>query len=193
MRRRLTPAIVPTHFRLASTIAAAGFLAAAWVGQASAFWPFGAPTRIELAPSYRGVCEGCDLSGRILTGARMSNSNFSRADFSGAVMARADASGSAFEEADFTDADLSSAKLADAICPRATFERAVLRRSDVSGADFTRADFTHADVSMADFAGAIIAGADLRTARGLTQAQLDHACGDEQTLLPRGLRVRRCD
>jgi hypothetical protein len=34
--------------------------------------------------------------------------------------------------------------------------------------------------------------ADLRRAEGLTQAQLDGACGDEATLLPDGLRLPSC-
>jgi hypothetical protein len=37
----------------------------------------------------------------------------------------------------------------------------------------------------------MIAGADLSRARGLTQEQLDDACGDSRTRLPSGL-VARC-
>jgi uncharacterized protein YjbI with pentapeptide repeats len=183
---------VLTQFRLA--VFAMATLAAAWAGQASAFWPFAPPpVRIEIAPAYGGVCEDCDLSGRLLAGAKMSNSVFNGSDFSGAVMTRVDASHSAFEAADFTDADLRRARLADAHCPRARFERATLINADASGADFTRASFAGADVTRMNFAGADLSGADLRGARGLTQAQLDLACGDTRTRLPRGLRVRRCN
>jgi uncharacterized protein YjbI with pentapeptide repeats len=41
--------------------------------------------------------------------------------------------------------------------------------------------------------GADISGADFRNAEGLTQAQLDTACGDRLTRVPRGMRVRSCD
>ena len=69
--------------------------------------------------------------------------------------------GSRFEGANFTAADLSNAKLN--------------RRTTSRGAHFERAN---------------ISGADFRDAEGLTQTQLNRACGDTQTRLPRGLRVR---
>ncbi|MGD9981086.1 MAG: pentapeptide repeat-containing protein [Hyphomonadaceae bacterium] len=180
-----------THFRWALLGAAA--IIAAQAGQARAFWPFGNDARLDLAPAYGGVCEDCDLSGRILAGARMSNSDFSGSDFSNAVLTRADASHSEFEGADFSHADLTRARLIDASCPRARFEGARLERADASGADFTRAIFHDADVTQMKFDDANLSGADLRNARGLTQMQLDEACGDRRTRLPRGLRVQRCD
>jgi uncharacterized protein YjbI with pentapeptide repeats len=176
------------RFRFA-IIAAAAF-GAAWVTQALAFFPFGVAARLD--PGYGGVCEQCDLSGRLLAGARMTNSAFNRSDFSNAVLTRADASGSQFEAADFTAADLTRAKLVDAHCQRAQFGGASLRQADVRGADFRRANFSNADVSRANFDRANIAGADLRSAEGLTQAQLDRACGDAATRVPRGMQVRRC-
>jgi uncharacterized protein YjbI with pentapeptide repeats len=148
------------------------------IGQAFAFWPFAGPARISLAPAYGGVCEDCDLSGRILAGAKMSNSNFSGSNFSHAVLARADATGSDFEEAR---------------CPRAVFENAMLAHSDARRAVFRHADFTRANVTHMNFEDADIGGADLRNAEGLTQAQLDAACGDRLTRVPRGMRVRSCD
>jgi len=181
---------VLTQFRLALIVAA--MLATVWTGQAVAFWPFGGVTRIAIAPAYGGVCEDCDLSGRLLVGAKMTNSVFNRSDFSGAVMTRADASSSEFEGADFTETDLRRASFVDAHCPRARFERAMLANANGSGADFSRASFAGADVTNMNLEGADISGADLRGARGLTQAQLDEACGDARTRLPRGLRVGQC-
>ncbi|MBL8548093.1 MAG: pentapeptide repeat-containing protein [Hyphomonadaceae bacterium] len=179
-----------TQLRFAVFAAAA--LGAVSAGQASAFWPFGADARVDMAPAYGGVCEECDLSGRILTGARMTHSNFSRSDFSNAVLTRADASHSDFGGADFTQADLSRARLIDASCPHARFERARLQQADARGADFTRATFANADVTRMNLEDADLSGADLRRARGLTQAQLDQACGDRRTRLPHGLRVGSC-
>ncbi|MEZ5995850.1 MAG: pentapeptide repeat-containing protein [Hyphomonadaceae bacterium] len=180
-----------TQFRLAAFAAVA--LGAAWAGQASAFWPFGDPQRVDFAPAYGGVCEDCDLSGRILAGARMSHSDFDRSDFSNAVLARADATGSTFEAADFTRADLTRVRLAEARCPHARFQSARLAHADAHGADFTGAVFSDADVTRMNLEGADLSSADLRQARGLTQSQLSRACGDQRTRLPRGLRVRRCD
>lgn len=146
----------------------------------------------RLEPGYGGVCEECDLSGRILAGARMTNSVFNRSNFSNAVLARADASRSQFEGANFSDADLRRARLVNARCPRARFDRAILVQTDARGADFTRASFSSADVTRMNLRDANLSGADLRNARGLTQAQLDQACGDRRTRLPRGLRVEMC-
>jgi uncharacterized protein YjbI with pentapeptide repeats len=151
---------VLTHFRLLAIAGAT--LAVAFGGQALAFWPFGGSTRIALSPAYGGVCEDCDLSGRILAGAKMSNSVFSRSNFTRSVMTRADASATEFVEANFTDADL------------------------------TYVNFANADVTDAIFMRTRINGADLAQAHGLTQAQLNQACGDAQTQTPRGLRVRTC-
>lgn len=152
---------VLTQFRLLAIAGAT--LAIAFGGQALAFWPFGGSTRIALSPAYGGVCEDCDLSGRILAGAKMSNSVFNGANFSNAVLNRADARDTDFVAANFTDADLTYANFAGA---------------DVSGAIFLRAN---------------IAGANLAEAEGLTQAQLNQACADADTLLPRGLRAQTCD
>lgn len=180
-----------TQFRLAAIAGAA--LVAVSAGQAFAFWPFAGPVRMSLAPAYGGVCEGCDLSGRILAGAKMSNSVFNGSNFSNAVLARADASGSSFEEANFTHADLRRANLVEAHCPRAVFENAMLAQADARGADFRFADFTGADLRRVRLDGADIAGADLRNAEGLTQAQLDRACGDRLTRVAPGMRVRACE
>ena len=37
-----------------------------------------------------------------------------------------------------------------------------------------------------------LAGADLSGATGLTQKQLDQACGDKETKLPEGLTIKPC-
>jgi uncharacterized protein YjbI with pentapeptide repeats len=151
---------VVTQFRLAAFAAAA--LVVAGAGQAFALWPFNPPLRLATTPAYGGVCEECNLAGRDLSGARMTNSVFNRSDFSNARMSRANASGSEFADANF------------------------------SGADLRNTNFNEADITGATFAEANIAGANLATARGLTQRQLNAACGDVQTLVPRGLRVREC-
>lgn len=180
-----------TQLRLAVFAAAA--LGAVSASQAAfAFWPFGDSARLEAQPAYGGVCEECDLSGRILAGARMTHSNFSGSDFSNAVLTRADASHSEFDGADFTQADLTRARLIDASCPQARFDRARLQQADARGADFTRANFGSADVTRMNFDGADLSGADLRHTRGLTQDQLDRACGTPRTRLPRGMRVESC-
>lgn len=147
-----------THFRLIALCAIT--LISAWASQALA-QRLGSDL-VRLEPGYGGVCEGCDLSGRILAGARMSRSVFDRSDFSNAILAQADATGSRFEDANFSGADLR----------QTTFDGAML-----SGALLENAN---------------LSGADFSDAEGLTQRQLNLACGDDDTLLPEGLHVRSC-
>ena len=66
-----------------------------------------------------------------------------------------------------------------------------------SGADLTHASFVGTYLQGANFTGAKLigtnfSGAEMSHARGLSQHQLDEACGDEATTLPSGLRIPRC-
>lgn len=140
--------------------------------------------RDAIAARVRGgaSCANCDLfqidlsyqaiGGRDFSGARLRQSELQvvtadRADFHGANMSLANLFGGRFSSADFTDANLSGATLVGGYYGAARFGGAVLR-------------------------GANLAGSDLSLASGLTQAQLDTACGDATTLLPAGLTVPAC-
>jgi uncharacterized protein YjbI with pentapeptide repeats len=154
---------VLTHFRL---IALAGTaLLAIWASGALAQRPRTEVVRLD--PGYGGVCEACDLRGRVLTGARMNGSVFDRTDFSYAVLARIDGTESRFDGAHFDYADL-------------------------EGGRFVRARFQRARFHGARLANANFSAADLRYSTGLTQRQLDRACGDADTRLPPRLRIRPC-
>jgi len=72
------------------------------------------------------------------------------------------------------------------------FSGASFRNADLSGADFTRARLDYADFTGATLSLARFKGADLSLAKGLTQKQLDDACGDADTKLPQGLSVKSC-
>lgn len=127
-------------------------------------------------------CAGCDLfqidlayqnvAGRNFSGARMRQSDLTvatadRANFSGANMSMANLFG-----ARLTGADLSNVNLNGAI---------------LVGGYFGGAHFNGAAM-----AGANLSGAELASAHGLTQAQLDAACGDGATTLPAGLTIPAC-
>jgi uncharacterized protein YjbI with pentapeptide repeats len=108
--------------------------------------------------------------------------------------------------------DLSGARLRQADLSLATLDNAKLRNANLSvanafGARFAKTDFTNADLRDATlvgswFGGAVMTGANLSganlsgsylfTAKGLTQAQLSAACGDEATQLPAGLTISLC-
>ena len=104
-------------------------------------------------------------------------------------------------------ARLRQADLSLTVMNRTRFSRADMRDveayggvfsgSNFAGADLTNASFVGAYLEGASFAGATLSGtnlsgAQLARATGLTQAQLNRACGDGSTVLPRGLRIPAC-
>jgi uncharacterized protein YjbI with pentapeptide repeats len=89
-------------------------------------------------------------------------------------------------------ADFSGAKLVLMCMSYADFKGASFRHTDLAGANLA-----HAKLDGADFTGASLSitsfkGTDLRRAKGLTQKQLDAACGDADTKAPQGLSVKTC-
>ena len=73
----------------------------------------------------------------------------------------------------------------------------VFSSSSFAGANLTNASFVGAYLEGANFSGATLSGtnlsgAQLARATGLTQSQLNQACGDASTVLPGSLRIRAC-
>jgi len=137
--------------------------------------------------------EAAVLRDATLIQAKLTNSRFTSAD-----LRRADLSEGEFNDSDFTRADLSSANargadFTGAILREARLPMANLDNAKLNGVDLR--DSRAVDISLegADLTDANLAGADFRSARGLTQAQLDTACGDAQTRLPARLTVTYCD
>src|ERR1700761_4250945 len=112
-------------------------------------------------------CVGCDLRGADLSNTCVKEHDLHGADFTGADATLMCMSFANFTDVSFRDTELSGANLA--------------------GARMDGADLTGARTSITSFLGT-----DLRRVKGLTQAQLDVACGDDRTLLPAGLHVHRC-
>lgn len=108
-----------------------------------------------------------DLSGARLRQANMTLSTMRRVDFAGANLSVANLFGG-----DFTNSNFSGANLTDSTLVGGYFEGA-----NFSGANLTNTNF---------------GGSDLKTAIGLTQRQLNHACGDKLTQLRDGLTIPRC-
>jgi uncharacterized protein YjbI with pentapeptide repeats len=107
----------------------------------------------------------------------------------------------------FTHARLRQADLSAAVMNHTRFAGGDLRDVNAYGAVFGGAGFAGADLTNATFVGTFLGGADFRGARlaganfsgaemgraiGLTQRQLDPACGDAATVLPRGLHLGAC-
>jgi uncharacterized protein YjbI with pentapeptide repeats len=80
---------------------------------------------------------------------------------------------------------------------RANLEGAVLSKAKLSHANLKRANLNNANLEMANLTDAALrladlSGANLKGVKGLTQRQLDTACGDANTVLPKGLTVKSC-
>jgi uncharacterized protein YjbI with pentapeptide repeats len=112
-------------------------------------------------------CPACDLSGANLDNTCVKGGNLVGADFSNVHAVLMCMSYANFTNVSFRGADLSGANLAHAI--------------------LDGADFSGATLSITSFKGT-----DLRKAKGLTQAQLDTACGDADTKAPDGMKVPIC-
>jgi len=83
-------------------------------------------------------------------------------------------------------------KAGDTNCGGCNLSDASFRNTDLSHVDLSGAVLTNADLTGAKLALANIQGADLSTAKGLTQAQINRACGDAATQLPPRLHVQFC-
>ena len=137
----------------------------------------------QIASAQSGKsCEKCNLfqadfsfnqiTGASFAGARLRQSNmtlaiFDRVNFSGTNLSIANMYGGRFTGTNFKKADLT-----DAILVGGSFE----------GTNFTGAVLKNANLS----------GAEMSSAKGLTQGQLNSACGDAYTELPGGLKVQHC-
>jgi uncharacterized protein YjbI with pentapeptide repeats len=112
-------------------------------------------------------CPHCDLRGADLTNTCVKSGNVAGAKFDDAKLVLMCMSYANFTGASFRNADMAGANLAHAT---------------VDGADFTGAKLAITSLK----------GTDLRHALGLTQAQLNAACGDADTKVPAGMTVHTC-
>lgn len=127
-------------------------------------------------------CAGCNLFQGDFTGLEARGLNLSRSRLRQAALSLVVMNRTNFSGADLRDVDAYGA---------------VFSSSNFSGADLTNAGFVGAYLDGATFTGARLGGANfsgaqMHGARGLTQARLNQACGDEATRLPPGLRIPAC-
>jgi len=72
------------------------------------------------------------------------------------------------------------------------FRNASFRGTDLSGANLAHANMDGADVTDAAMVTTSVAGTDLTRVTGLSQKQLDQACGDTATKVPHNMSVHIC-
>jgi len=127
-------------------------------------------------------CAGCNLFQADFSYQEIRNLNFSNAR-----LRQANLSLSNMDSIDFSGANLSVANLFAGIFTNTDFTNANLTDSTVVGADFDGANFSGANLTGANFGGS-----ELQNARGLTQRQLNKACGDSFTKLRGELTIPSC-
>ena len=107
-------------------------------------------------------------------------------------LAGADLSNTCVKAHDLHGADFDGARAVMMCMSYANFSGATFRGTDLSGANLAHANLDGADVTGATMTITSIKGTDLTKVKGLTQTQLDAACGDTHTTVPAGLRVHAC-
>lgn len=127
-------------------------------------------------------CPGCnlfqaDLSNLTLRGRNLSKARLRQADLSTVVMNRVS----------FAGGDLRDVNAYGGVFGGASFARANLTNASFVGAFLEGANFAGANLTGVNFSGA-----EMDRATGLTQGQLNRACGDSSTRLPRGLSIPGC-
>jgi uncharacterized protein YjbI with pentapeptide repeats len=114
-------------------------------------------------------------------------------DCAGCRLAGADLSNTCVKGRDLRGADFDGANASLMCMSYADFSGATFRGADLSGANLAHAGLDGADLSGARTTITSFKGTDLSRAQGLTQAQLDAACGDTETRPPAGLKIHSCD
>ena len=127
-------------------------------------------------------CPGCNLFQ-----AELSYLDANKIDLSGARLRQSNLALTTYDDVNLSNANLSVANLFGARFNRTDFSRANLQNSIAVGAYFGSSNLAGADLT-----GANLSGADLSLAKGVTQAQLDRACGDANTRLPKGKSIPAC-
>lgn len=130
--------------------------------------------------------------------ATLTEAKFDRVILTNSDLSRADLTRATLTYSDFKDANLTSAIAPDvnfegSKFANARFDHMNLRNARLNDGHFLNVKFGDAELTGASFSGADLSKADLSNTKGLTQAQLDEACGNSETLLPIGLSVPYCE
>ena len=134
---------------------------------------------------------------RVRGGASCPGCNLFQGDFSGMERRGLNLSGARLRQANLSLAVMNRTRFSNADLRDVEAYGGVFSSSNFSGANLTNASFVGAYLEGAAFSGATLSGtnlsgAQLARATGLTQRQLDRACGDAATTLPGSLRIPAC-
>ena len=145
--------------------------------------PAVAQNAAQIAKVKKGQsCAGCNLFQANLAYRDASDLNLSKSR-----LRQSDLSLTTFQDVNFSEANLSIANMFGARFNRCNFSKANFTSAIAVGTYFGSSNLSGANLS-----GANLSGADLSLVKGLSQAQLNKACGDHATKLPEGLRISKC-
>lgn len=152
---------------------------------------------LSLAVAAPALAQNPGQINRVRGGAGCSGCNLFQADFSGLERSGLNLSGARLRQADMSLATMNRTRFANADLRDVEAYGGVFSGSSFAGANLSNASFVGTYLEGANFSGATLdgtnfSGASLARATGLTQARLAGACGDDATVLPRGLRIRAC-
>jgi uncharacterized protein YjbI with pentapeptide repeats len=133
-----------------------------------------------------------NLSNSSLRGAKLDRANLVDADMRGAKLAGANLHGADLKGTKLANADLSNTDLSDTDVRSSDLFRTDLRSADLSRARLNGSHLFGANMEGAKLHGTRLEGVDLLRAKGLSQEQLDQACGEIVMGLPVRLKVKPC-
>lgn len=145
------------------------------------------PAMAQSASDIARVRDGQSCAGCNLFQAELAYQDAAKVDLSEARLRQSNLALTTFDDVNLSGANLSVANLFGARFNRSNFARANMQNVIAVGTYFGSSNLTGADMS-----GANLSGADLAIVKGLTQPQLNRACGDSNTRLPKGKTVPAC-
>lgn len=134
---------------------------------------------------------------RVRSGGSCPGCNLFQGDFSGIEARGQNLSGARIRQADLSLATMNRTRFSNADLRDVEAYGGVFSSSNFSGANLTNSSWVGAYLAGSSFSGATLAGANfsgaqLARATGLTQRQLNTACGDASTTLPSRLTIPLC-
>jgi uncharacterized protein YjbI with pentapeptide repeats len=151
----------------------------------------------SLASLGPAMAQNATQIAKVNAGGSCPHCNLFQADFGNKVMERRNLAGARLRQSDLSLSALDYTTMAHADLRDVNGYAGRFTGVNFAGADMTNSTFVGAYLSGANFSqaklsGANLSGAEMAKAKGLTQSQLNAACGDEKTTLPRGLHIPAC-
>ena len=151
----------------------------------------------SLAIAAPAVAQNATQIAKVQGGGSCAHCNLFQADFGNRVLKNRNMAGSRLRQSDMslsvlTHSDLSHTDLRDVNGYGALFGNVNFAGADMTNATFVGSYLEGANFHGAKLGGANFSGAEMATAHGLSQSQLNAACGDEKTTLPHGLLIPAC-